>query len=153
MNIKKAYNFKEVNEQVSCSGTLKKVNLQSLSDEGYEVVINLLPDDSEYAVNGEKRDLEKSGIRYVHIPVDWDEPRHSDFETFESEMNAIKGKKVHIHCAANFRVTAFYSIYAFRNLGWPETELNGFIGSMWQLSEYPVWAKFVTAYINKIQSE
>jgi len=42
MNIKKAYSFKEVDEQVSCSGTLIKVNRQSLSEEGYEVVINLL---------------------------------------------------------------------------------------------------------------
>jgi len=151
MNIKKAYNFKEVNQRLSCSGTLIKVNLQSLSDEGYEVVINLLPDSSEYAVEGEKRAFEKSGIHYVYIPVDWDEPKHSDFETFESELKAIEGKKVHIHCAANFRVTAFYSIYAFRNQGWSKTELSEFIGSIWQLSEYPVWDKFVSAYINKIQ--
>ena len=92
MNIKKAYNFKEVNELVSCSGTLRKINLQSLSDEGYDVVINLLPDDSEYAVKDEKRDFEQSGIRYVYIPVDWDQPKNSDFEAFESEMDAIKGR-------------------------------------------------------------
>lgn len=151
MNIKKAYNFKEINELVSCSGTLRKVDLRSLSDEGYEVVINLLPDDSEYAVIDEKRDFEKSGIRYVYIPVDWDEPKNSDFESFESEMDAAKGKKVHIHCAANFRVTAFYSIYAFRNQDWSNTELSEFIGSIWQLSEYPVWDKFVSAYVNDIQ--
>ena len=150
MNIKNAYNFKEVNEQVSCSGTLKKVNLQSLSDEGYEVVINLLPDDSEYAVSGEKRDFEKSGILYVYIPVDWDEPKHTDFEIFESEMNAIRGKKVHIHCAANFRVTAFYSIYALKNQGWSKTELSEFIASIWQLSEYPVWDKFVSSYLRNL---
>ena len=152
MNIKKAYNFKKVNELVSCSGTLRKVNLQSLSDDGYEVVINLLPDDSEYAVKDEKRDFEKSGIRFVYIPVDWDEPKISDFETFESEMDAAKGKKVHIHCAANFRVSAFYSIYAFKKHGWSKTELSEFIGSIWQLSEYPVWDKFVSAYVNETQS-
>jgi len=138
---------------VTCSGTLKKVNLQSLFDEGYKAVINLLPDDSEYAVEGEKRAFEESGIHYVYIPVDWDEPKHSDFETFESELKAIEGKKVHIHCAANFRVTAFYSIYAFRNRGWSKTELSGFVGSIWQLSEYPVWEKFVSGYINKTQRD
>ena len=150
MNIRKAYNFKEVNPQLSCSGMLRKVNLQSLSEEGYEVVINLLPDDSEYAVEGEKAAFEKSGIYYVHIPVDWDEPKQSEFETFESELKAVEGKKVHIHCAANFRVTAFYAIYAFRNQDWSITELSEFIGSIWQLSEYPVWDKFVSAYIYKI---
>lgn len=148
MNIRKAYNFKEVNERVSCSGTLADVNLRSLADDGYEVVINLLPDDTEYAVKGEQGDLERSGICYVHIPVKWSEPKHSDFEIFESEMNAIKGKKVHIHCAANFRVTAFYSIYAFKNEGWSKTEVDEFIASIWQLSEYPVWERFVTAYVH-----
>jgi len=38
MNINKACNFKEVNELVSCSGTLRKVNLRSLADEGYDPV-------------------------------------------------------------------------------------------------------------------
>jgi len=148
MNIKKAYNFKKVNGLVTCSGTLKGVNLQSLSDEGYEVVINLLPDESEYAVKGEKGDFERSGVRYVYIPVEWDKPKYSDFEAFEAEMNAITGKKVHIHCAANFRVSAFYSIYAFKNLGWSKTEAEEFISSIWQLAEYPGWSSFVSHYVN-----
>ena len=149
MNIRKAYNFKEVNELVSCSGTLMKVSLQSLADENYEAVINLLPDDAEYAVQGEKNEIEGLGIQYEHIPVAWDGPGSSDFEAFESAMAAIKGKKVHIHCAANFRVTAFYAVYAFRNLGWSKTEVAEFIGSIWQLSEYPAWEKFVSDYVNK----
>lgn len=152
MNINKAYNFKKVTPQVTCSGTLKNVNLQSLSDEAYEVVINLLPDDSEYAVNGEKQSFEKSGIHYVYIPVDWDQPKHSDFVNFESAMDAIKGKKVHIHCAANFRVTAFYSIYAFKNQGWSRTESDEFIASIWQISDHPVWDKFVSNYVSNTQT-
>lgn len=148
MNIKGAYNFKQVNELLSCSGTLMKVNLQGLSDEDYDGVINLLPDNSEYAVEGEQTAIENQGIRYIYIPVEWDEPSQSDFELFESELKAVEDKKVHIHCGANYRVSAFYSIYAYRNLGWSETELRGFIASIWQLSEYPVWEKFVSGYIN-----
>lgn len=63
MNFNKAYNFKEVNELVSCSGTLKNVRLQSFLDEGYYAVINLLPDESEYAVEGEKNEFEE--LEYV----------------------------------------------------------------------------------------
>ena len=42
-------------------------------------------------------------------------------------------------------------IYAFKNNGWSKTELSEFIGSIWQLSEYPVWDKFVSAYVNEVQ--
>ncbi len=77
MNIKKAYNFKKVNELVSCSGTLKKVNLHSLLDENYDAVINLLPNDNEYAVDGEKREIEELGIDYEYIPVNWENPKKS----------------------------------------------------------------------------
>ena len=62
-------------------------------------------------------------------------------------MDDIKGKKVHIHCAANFRATAFYAIYAYRKVGWTRIKVNEFIRSIWQLSEYPVWDKFVTSYL------
>lgn len=148
MNFIKAYNFKEVNELVSCSGTLKNVRLQSFLDEGYFAVINLLPDESEYAVEEEKNELEKLGIHYIHIPIDWDKPINADFDLFELTMDDIKGKKVHIHCAANFRATAFYAIYAYRKVGWTRIKVNEFIGSIWQLSEYPVWDKFVSSYLN-----
>ncbi len=147
MNFNKAYNFKEVNELVSCSGTLKKVRLQSFLDEGYFAVINLLPDESEYAVEEEKNELEKLGIHYIYIPIDWDKPINADFDLFELTLDGIKGKKVHIHCAANFRVTAFYAIYAYKKLDWTSIRVNKFIGSIWQLSEYPVWDKFVSSYL------
>ena len=148
MSIKKAYNFKEANELASCSGTLKYISLQSLADEGYAAVINLLPDDAEYAVKDEKKKIENLGIHYKYIPVDWNNPKQSDFETFEVALNGFNGKKVHIHCAANYRVSAFYAIYAFKNQGWSETVLREFIGSIWQLAEYPVWNKFVSDYID-----
>jgi len=93
MNILKAYNFVQVNEVISCSGLLKNINLQSLSGNGYEVVINLLPDDDQHATDGEKESIEKMGIRYIHIPIDWDKPTHSDFELFKSSMDSTENKK------------------------------------------------------------
>lgn len=76
--IQKAYNFKQLDELTSSSGTLKNVDLKSLLSEKYSVVINLLPDDSEYAIEGEKEDLESLGIHYIYIPIDWSEPKHTD---------------------------------------------------------------------------
>lgn len=144
MNILKAYNFVQVNEEISCSGLLKNINLQSLSGNGYEVVINLLPDDDQHATDGEKESIEKMGIRYIHIPIDWDKPTHSDFELFKSSMDSTENKKVHIHCAANYRASAFYALYAHKRHGWSRAELSEFIDSIWEISEHPAWEKFVS---------
>lgn len=106
MIIQNSYNFKQLDKFISSSGTLKNVDLKSLLTENYSVVINLLPNDSEYALEGEKENLASLGIHYVYIPIDWSEPKHSDYEAFESTMTKNDGKKLHIHCAANYRACA-----------------------------------------------
>ena len=53
-------------------------------------------------------------MTYHHIPVVWDDPHESDFDAFERVMQALPEGKTLIHCAANFRATAFYSLYNTR---------------------------------------
>jgi protein tyrosine phosphatase (PTP) superfamily phosphohydrolase (DUF442 family) len=45
MNITKAYNFINNDSRVSSSGLIMTIDLQSFVDEGYEAIINLLPDE------------------------------------------------------------------------------------------------------------
>ncbi len=144
MNITEAYNYKAVNEQVSCSGTLKGINLQSLGDSDYKVIINLLPDDDEYAVTDEKNIIESLGIGYEYIPVDWDNPKGSDFEAFQAVLSSYKDQKIHIHCGANYRASAFYSLYAVKHLGWSTAEAEEFISTIWDKNKYLKWEKFIT---------
>jgi protein tyrosine phosphatase (PTP) superfamily phosphohydrolase (DUF442 family) len=143
MNIRKAYKFKLVNDLVSCSGTLMKVDLESLKTEHYQLLINLLPNDSKYSRSDEKETIEALNIEYYYIPIDWENPQVNEFEIFESILQRNKGKKVHIHCAANYRATAFYGIYALKNESWSLKDLFEFTGSIWQISEYPIWKRFV----------
>ena len=58
-------------------------------------------------------------------------------------MKQLPDGKTLIHCAANFRVTAFYSLYALRNLGWSEAQAEVFWASIWHGSDYPVWEQFI----------
>lgn len=61
-------------------------------------------------------------------------------------MTKNDGKKLHIHCAANYRASAFYAIYAYNNKGWSK-KLNAFIDEIWEISDYPVWVDFVSQKI------
>ena len=144
MSIKKAYNFIQINELVSTSGTIKHIELIK---EDYQLIVNLLPNDSEHARDNEQQDVEGLKINYIYIPVDWNNPVMLDYHDFEAVMNKFINKKVHIHCAANYRVTAFYGIYAYKNSDWSETQLFELISSIWDIDEHPQWQKFISTLI------
>ena len=148
MSVNQAYNFKSINPSVSTAGVLTKRQLSELSSEGYEAVINLLPSDSEYATEHEPSIVEAQGLKYVYIPVDFTAPTESDYQQFTQAMSELSGEKIMLHCAANYRVTAFYSVYATQALGWSAEQARELISSIWDVSEFPVWEKFVESRID-----
>jgi protein tyrosine phosphatase (PTP) superfamily phosphohydrolase (DUF442 family) len=97
--------------------------------------------------------VQSLGMAYHAIPVDWENPKESDFTAFESVMQEIGSGKVLIHCAANFRVTAFFSLYALKNLGWTEQQADAFMASVWHGSNYPIWEEFIRIMKHKIAGE
>ena len=145
MSIEQSYNFRRINDELSTSGVVGAERLRELSAEGYAVVINLLPDSSEQAVADEYDIVESQGIEYVHIPVDFQHPAVSDFHAFARALDAAQGKKTHIHCAANYRVSAFYAHYARAHKHWSETEAESFIHSLWEPQDYSGWPEFIAA--------
>ncbi len=143
MAVSDAYNFREVHEQLSTAGVVSEQQLADLKAEGYQAVINLLPTDSPYAIDGEADIVTDQGIDYTNIEVDFAAPTASDFDQFVTAMQANGERKLLLHCAANYRVTAFYAIYAVKHLGWSRQQAYDFIGGTWDLTEKPVWEAFV----------
>jgi uncharacterized protein (TIGR01244 family) len=143
MSIEDSYNFRRVDERVTTSGLVSAEQLSNLRTEGYDAVINLLPDSYEHAVHDEARIVQEQGIDYVYIPVDFSAPTHDDFEAFVDAMDARAGQKVHVHCAANFRVSAFYSLYALRKGSCTEDEAHELVRSVWDPSDFPAWDAFI----------
>jgi protein tyrosine phosphatase (PTP) superfamily phosphohydrolase (DUF442 family) len=117
--------------------------IKSAAQEGITAVINLATISPRYSLEDEAGLVEELGMVYYHIPVAWDNPQESDFASFEQVMKQLDGRKTLIHCAANFRVTAFYSLYAMKNLGWSEEQADSFRALTWQGSHNPVWEKFI----------
>lgn len=146
-NIPQIYNFVEVSEVLSTSGVIPAERMQSLADGSFAVVINLLPDESEYAVQNEASIFEGLGIEYVHIPVDFAEPKAEDFVQFEKAMEAARGRKVWTHCAANYRVSAFVAIYGQLYLDWSKEEGEALIARLWQPND--VWREFIQNQLAK----
>ena len=148
MSIEASYNFRRVDDKVTTSGVVGADRLNALGEQGYEVVVNLLPDNSQYAVSGEREIVESQGLEYIHIAVDFEKPTRSDFEQFSATMDRLHGSKIHVHCAANWRVTAFYSLYEVSRARWTVDQATEFIHGVWNPAEHPVWSEFMAAILD-----
>ena len=143
MSIEDAYNFRRIDDRVTTSGFVTAGQLRALRAEGYGAVVNLLPDGHDRSVPDEDRIVTESGLDYVHIPVDFAAPTSADLDTFTDAMDAHAGQQVHVHCAANYRVSAFYALYAQRK-GWcSESDADQLVRDVWNPDEHPVWREFI----------
>ena len=144
MSIEESYNFRRIHDRLTTSGLVSTAQLSDLLAEGYGALINLLPDTNEYAVADEARIVREQGLDYVYIPVAFEAPRRSDLEAFVDALDTLTDKKTHVHCAANYRVSAFYSLYALRRGLCTEAEADALVSDLWNPADHPVWLAFIT---------
>ena len=136
-------NFRRVNDQLTTSGAVTAKQLGRLAESGYALLINLLPNDNRDAVPEEEAIATAQGVAYIHIPVDFRHPIPADYDAFSAALDGRDLQKTHIHCAANFRVSAFYALYAEERNEWTTAEADAFIQSVWNPQDYPPWAEFL----------
>ena len=153
MSTQLIYNYRTVSDRIITGGQPTEAQLRSAAQEGFTAVINLATFEPGHSLADEAGLVRSLGMTYYPIPVDWGNPKASDFEAFERVMQQLRDGKTLIHCAANFRVTAFYSLYALKHLGWPEAQADAFRASVWQGSHYPVWEAFVADMKARIAHE
>lgn len=144
MSTSEIYNYIKVNDQLITGGQPTADQLRSAAAEGFVTVINLATINPRYSLEDEAGLVDSLGMTYFHIPVDWEKPEEGDFLAFERLLPHLPPGKTLIHCAANFRVTAFYSLYAQKHLGWSAEQAEEFRAQIWKGSDYPIWEKFIT---------
>lgn len=143
MAIANSYNFRPVSERLTTSGVVGGNRLKGLAAEDYQAVVNLLPDSSEHAVAGEREIIEAQGCSYVYIPVDFSQPTVADFDRFAAALDELGERKLHLHCAANYRVSAFYALYARQRGLWGDMEAEQFVAGLWNPRRFPPWLQFM----------
>jgi len=143
MAIEEAPNFRRMGERVTTSGLVTESQLRGLADAGCDVVVDLLPHDHEQAVRDESRIVAKLGMDYVHIPVDFAAPTRSDVDAFVDALDANDGRTLHIHCAANYRVSAFYAVHLWRKGSCSAADAEAIVRDVWDPSAYPVWERLL----------
>jgi len=150
MSTQEIYHYIKINDHLITGGQPTAEQLQAAAAEGFEVVINLATERSTPTLKDEAEVVRALGMAYYPIPVEWEQPKESDFWAFEAVMRQVGKRKTLLHCAANFRVTAFYSLYAQKNLGWTEAQAEAFRAPIWQGSNDPVWENFIAEMRKKL---
>ena len=126
---------------LATAGQPSEPQLREVAGLGFEVLVNLDPLDPRYCLPDEAGLAQGLGLEYHHIPVVFQSPQLEDLQRFFGVMDAVQGKKVFVHCAANMRVSSFVSLYGQARLGWPVEKANALIEHVWQPNE--VWTQFI----------
>eukprot|EP01024_Parvocaulis_polyphysoides_P019990 TRINITY_DN19163_c1_g1_i8.p2 TRINITY_DN19163_c1_g1~~TRINITY_DN19163_c1_g1_i8.p2 ORF type:complete len:157 (+),score=19.50 TRINITY_DN19163_c1_g1_i8:97-567(+) len=107
-------NYQEV-AGYGTSGQPSEEQFKLIKQEGYDIVINLLTIPVLHKLENPEDDLLRDlNMTYIHIPVDWEQPKIEDLDVFFKLLKAFEGLKVFIHCELNLRVSIF--IYLWRTL-------------------------------------
>lgn len=135
------YHWHRLDGRITTSGQPTEAQLAALAAIGVRCVINLAPHEGRFALPGEAEKVRALGMEYLNIPVDFAAPTEDDFTAFAAAMRRLEGEMVHVHCAANYRVSAFLARYRRDVLGLPEAEARAHLAGIW--SPNPVWAAFI----------
>lgn len=138
-------NFRRVDERIATAGQPSEAQLGEIAAAGFRCVINLALPTSTDALPDERARVTALGLEYVHIPVDFAAPAAADYARFAAAMDARREQPVFVHCAANYRVSAFMAIYRVKTLGWNYGDALAEVRTIWEPDA--VWSRFLDAQL------
>lgn len=136
-------NYSHLTETLATGGQPTEAQLTEAAQDGVNVVINLALSTSDNALPDEAATVRGLGMEYIHIPVEWSAPQPADLERFLDAMDAHSQQKILVHCALNFRASAFTALWRVLRQGWDTEQAFAPQRAIWSLDEYPVWKDFV----------
>src|SRR5438045_9784301 len=111
------YNRRRLDDRITTSGQPTEQQLADIRVLGSRHIGNLGLHSHEKALPDEAASVSRLGMTYIHIPVDFQNPTDQDFDQFCAVMEKLMDVPVHVHCIANYRVSAFFYRYRRDVLG------------------------------------
>jgi protein tyrosine phosphatase (PTP) superfamily phosphohydrolase (DUF442 family) len=137
------YNFLALSETLFTGGMPTADQLTDAAQRGVKLVINLAPHEAPNALPNEANLVPSLGMEYINIPVNWSTPTKDGLDRFIDALENNKEKKILVHCQANFRATAFVSLYRILRQGWDPDEAMEVMHKVWDEEDYPMWKLFI----------
>jgi uncharacterized protein (TIGR01244 family) len=105
-------NFARVGTTVACAGALDPVDaMPAIRKMGFVSVINLREaNEPGMDIDKERQAAEAAGLRYVHLPLNYNTPDPKIADQFLAALAAPGGQPALIHCTAGIRASAMWMI-------------------------------------------
>ncbi|MET4131863.1 uncharacterized protein (TIGR01244 family) [Porphyrobacter sp. MBR-155] len=144
-------NWQRRPDGITTSGKLEASDPARLAAIGVRHVVNLALDDHPEALSDQAALLAAQGIAYTHIPVPFDAPTLHHVAMLQEALAAHHGPH-HVHCIANYRVTAFFYLIDCA-AGVPEGEALARMAAVWNPLEsddprVAVWRELLIQPLN-----
>jgi protein tyrosine phosphatase (PTP) superfamily phosphohydrolase (DUF442 family) len=135
------YNWRRLDDRITTSGQPTEPQLADIQVLGVAHIVNLALHTHEKALPDEAESVRSLGMTYTHIPVDFQNPTEEDFDQFCAVMEQFRDAPTHVHCIANYRVSAFFYRYRRDVLGWDDAKARADMDAIWHPEG--VWAEFI----------
>ena len=125
------YNWRRLDERLTTSGQPTEAQLQAIAGLGVHCVVNLGLHTHPKALPDERASVEALGMAYIHQPVAFQNPTPEDLTAFCDLMDRLQGRTIHVHCIANWRISAFIYRYRVDWLGWDRAKARVDLDAIW----------------------
>lgn len=142
MSLAAIHQMRLADGRIGTSGQPSEAQLAAIAAAGYRTLINLaLHDDPRYSLPDEPASAAALGLDYIHIPVRFRQPTRDDLQRFCDAMDAHLERQVWVHCAANYRVTAFLGLWRVLRQGWAPEAAFALMREVW--TPDATWQAFI----------
>jgi protein tyrosine phosphatase (PTP) superfamily phosphohydrolase (DUF442 family) len=135
------FNFRAYDRSFASAGQPTREQFQAIRDAGFERVVYIAFTNSGKAIPDEDVIVKDLGMRYLQIPVDWEQPLPADFVSFAAFMQQAPDSRTLLHCQVNARASAFSFLYRVIHLDVPVAAAKADMNTVWQPNE--TWRDFI----------
>ncbi len=136
-----------IHPNLMTSALPEEEDFAEMAAQGYEVVISLCQDIDAKTLEDEDTLVSRAGMRYIHLPVTFAEPTIDDYELLRDILRSVQNRKVWLHCARNWRVSAFMVIYHIIEMSMSHSEAEEIAHRIWKPNE--IWQARIDEAIEK----
>ncbi len=107
MNLNCIPGYHPIHTGLASSGQPTPAQFETIARAGFQVIINLAMPDSDRAFPWQANWVHELGMTQVQIPVPYDQPQYVHLHGFTALMQVHEERAVWVHCALNWRASAF----------------------------------------------
>ncbi len=149
MGLEQIRNYCPIDDHIATAGQPTADQLKIIKQAKFDLIINLALPDSPNAITHEGELIRQLEMDYIHIPVDFKAPTLDDLNTFFDAIDQHQIKRIFVHCALNWRVSAFIFLYKRIRQHVPDSDALPAMHAVWKPDN--TWQQFIKSALAHYQ--